>query len=101
MNGTAARAWTELQDTVAGEIDRETAKVVAFKLKVPQRTVENWQARVNRPSALNLFALSALYPAVRGKMFELLAAQAGDSGEDPSRVLNDIIRLIVGRAGAA
>ena len=66
----SAHVESELRELVPRVLGRESAKVIAFHLGVPQRTAENWQAGLNLPNLPHFFALAELFPELRDKSLE-------------------------------
>lgn len=75
-----------------------TAKVVALFADSTPRAVENWSEGQNLPSAPALISMARHIPELRAKVIEWMDASMGGSGDDPSRVLNEIQRLLQARA---
>jgi transcriptional regulator with XRE-family HTH domain len=74
--------------------DRRSAKVIALRVGTTPKAVENWRQGNNLPTIPHFIALARQYPELRVKVLEWLDASTGDSGEDPSRLLNDIARFL-------
>ncbi|MBN9497836.1 MAG: hypothetical protein J0H39_13855 [Alphaproteobacteria bacterium] len=85
----------DLRDMIPRLLAREPAKVIAFKTAATPRSAANWQEGLHLPQVPHFIMLARQYPELRAKVLEWLDASTGDSGEDPSRVLNEIHRLIV------
>lgn len=97
MSALALRIEQDLREMVPRVMARESAKIIAFRTGAVPRSVENWQAGVCLPQAPHLIALARQFPELRSKVLEWLEAETGDSGDDPSRVLDQIAKLIARR----
>lgn len=86
----------DLRDMIPRMLAREPAKIIAFKATATPRTAANWQEGLNLPQVPHFIMLARQYPELRAKVLEWLDASTGDSGDDPSRVLNEIQKLIQG-----
>ena len=73
--------------------EREPAKVISFKCGVSKRTIEAIRQSEHGISAHALLALAATYPSVRALVLRLI----GETESDPSRLLNEIAKLVQGR----
>lgn len=98
MTALALQIEQELRDIVPRVTARQSAKVIAFNAGATQRTAENWQAGLNLPQGPHLIMLARQFPELRSKVLEWLDADSGD-GNDPSRVLDEIAKLVKGRVG--
>lgn len=88
----------EMRDFIPTAVRRAgTAKVVALFADATPRSVENWSEGSNLPSAPALISMARHIPELKAKVLEWLDASTGDSGDDPSRVLNEIQRLLQAR----
>lgn len=74
------------------EQTREPAKILAFKAGVSKRTIESARRGEHVISAPALLSLAREYPQVRALVLRLIGA----TDDDPSRVLNEIQKLIQG-----
>ena len=68
------------------------AKVVAREIGATPRTIKGQKEGDHVPSLHVALALAQRYPHIREFLSRLMAAETGDSGEDPSLVLNDELR---------
>jgi hypothetical protein len=68
----------------------EPAKVLAFAAGVSKRTVEGVRRGENEISGHALLALAREYPGVRALVLSLVAAESGESGENPVEIMTQI-----------
>lgn len=95
MTALAVQIERELREIVPRVMAGHSAKIIAFKAGSTPRTAENWQAGLNLPQGPHLIMLARQFPELRTKVLEWLDAEQGDS--DPSRVLDEIAKLMRGR----
>lgn len=94
---TAAVAIEQEYRQIIPEIlrsERRSAKVIALFTGATPRAVENWREGYNGPSVPHFIMLAREIPELKAKVLEWLEAETGESGDDPSRVLNEIQRLL-------
>ena len=99
VTGGPVSAALAIHDTIDRELPvimrqvREPAKVIAFKAGVSKRTVEAIRQQEHGISAHALLALASQYPAVKALVLRLI----GETESDPSKLLNEIAKLVQGR----
>ena len=76
---------------------RESAKIIAFNIGKTTRCVEGLRQGEHLGAGETLIALGRKYKPVRDYLTRLMNAETGDSGEDPSKVLSEIQRLLAGQ----
>lgn len=94
-NAASARIERQLRDVVSTATSRESAKVIAFKTGARLRTVQGWQNGEHLPGVPYFFALAEMFPEIREKSLEWLAASMGVDPADQARVLHEISRLVL------
>jgi len=70
------------------------AKILAFAAKVSKRTIEGVKRQEHVISAPALIELAKAFPEVKALVLRLI----GETESDPARVLNQIAKLVQGRA---
>lgn len=89
-----------ITDTIERELpailraERSPAKVIAFNAGVSKRTIEAIKQAEHGISVGTLLALAAKYPKVKALVLRLI----GETESDPARLLNEIAKLVQGRA---
>ena len=86
-----------LVDDLPALMPRESAKIIAFKVGVTPRCIHGIRQSEHAPRSDVLLALGRRYPIIRQKIMELMDAETGTSGDDPSNVLDQIAKLVQGR----
>jgi hypothetical protein len=94
MSALAATVEREARELLPRVIGQECAKVIAFKAGSTRRSAANWQKGENLPTVPHFIALARQYPELRRKVLDWLDASTGDSGDDPSRLLDEIARFL-------
>lgn len=97
MTFKAQQVEAEMRELVPRVLANESAKVIAFKLGCPQRTVENWKARQCIPNAPHWKALCDLFPELRDKDLEWTAAQFGLDPLDETRLFQELQMFMLRR----
>jgi hypothetical protein len=82
-----------LVDELPALMPREPAKVIALKIGTTPRCIHGLRQGEHVARADVLLALGKRYPAIRQKIMELMDAETGESGDDPSAVLSQIAQL--------
>lgn len=99
VNASVASIQQEYREIIPAVLRREprSAKVIALFAGATPRAVENWREGFNGPSVPHFIALAREIPELKAKLLEWVNAQTGDSGDDPTKVLDEIQRLLISR----
>lgn len=73
---------------------RESAKIIAFKVDTTDRAIEGIRSGEHLPSLAVALALARSYKPMRDLLRQYMDAQAGESGESPSKILNDVHQML-------
>lgn len=95
MNSRAAAVDRELWELVPRVTSRRPAKIIAFELKVPPRTVKGWQSGDHQPRLAHFVALADLFPELREKGLEWFAAALDLDPADTARLFAEMQRLLL------
>lgn len=100
--GLALAIERDLMQEVPSAIQRikGSAKVIALKLGKTPRCIEGLRQGQHIPSLPVALALARICPDFRELLKRHMDAETGESGEDPSRVLAEIQRLLQQRTSA-
>ena len=67
------------------------AKILAFDAGVSKRTIEGVRRGENQITVPALFALARKHPGIKALVYALAEAETGDSGENPSEIMNRFV----------
>lgn len=71
----------------------DTAKEIAQDIEATPRAIEGQRQGEHLPSLPVGLALGRKFPQIRELFNRLMDAEAGDSGDDPARIVDEIHRL--------
>jgi hypothetical protein len=99
MSALQIRECLIVEFPVAIRAVQETSKLIAHDIDTTPRTIEGQRQGQHLPSLPVGLALARKYPHIKKLFLRLMDAETGDSGEDPTRVLNEIQRLAASLTG--
>lgn len=85
-----------LRKSVSEAVKGEPAKVIALKLGVSHRQVENWRTGLLLPQVPQFLEIAKRDPALRAQVFAILS---GDGEMGSPENINAIMRFMQGRGG--